>query len=300
MSRKARSWATSVALLMLVAGGALAYGHDSGTLAIFTADTENPSAVFQGNWVVGPSAFSVPVASGNGQYFTWTAGSHGVAAEEVYFADQGATSNCTGATYSNALYAGGTALGAAVATIDGASSGTSSDVPAANIGDYICYQVRSTNNSWYTATNVGTAVQVGFVPTTIVFSGAGSGQMVSNKTIKITYNHNPAYSSGNVNVVATAGNPGTLTVPNVGTFSGGNITKGGTCTGSTPAAAGAILTITLKGCPGGANTITVTAGGSATFTASGASVTSAIGPASHVYTVNQCNTAAICKPSMSY
>jgi hypothetical protein len=225
-------------------------------------------------------------------------GNHGVAAQEVYFADQGATANCTGASYSNSLYSGATALGAAVATIDGASSGTSSDVPAANVGDYICYQIRSTNNAWYTASNVGTAIQVGLVPLSIALTHT-AGKLATNDTIKITYNHNPAYSSGNVNIVATLGNPGTLTVPGVATFSGGNITKGGTCTGSTIAAAAAILTITLKGCPNGANQIAVTAGGSAQLTG-GANVTSTIGPGVHGYSVAQCNTAAVCKPSMTY
>jgi hypothetical protein len=299
VSRKARTRAAVAALVLLAVGGALTYGQVSGTFAIFNADVESSNATSQGSWVTGPTGFNTPVASGNGAYFTWTVGNHGVAAQEVYFADQGATSNCTGASYSNSLYSGGTALSNVVASIDGAGSGTSSDVPAANQGDYICYRVRSTNNAWYTDSNVGTAVQVGLVPTGIVFNGAGSGQIASNKTIKITYNHNPAYSSGNVNIVATMGNPGTLSVPGVGTFSGGNITKGGTCTNSTVAASAAILTITLKGCPGMGNTITVTAGGSAAFTG-GANVTSTIGPLGHAYSVAQCNVAAPCLTSMAY
>jgi hypothetical protein len=298
VSRRARSWATSAALLMLVAGGALAYGRMSGTLAIFTADTENQSAVFQGSWVVAPSAFSAPVASGNGEYFTWTVGNHGVNAQEVYFADQGVTSNCTGASYSNSLYSGGTALGNAVASIDGANSGTSSDVPAANQGDYICYQVRSTYNAWNTSANVGTAVQVGLVPQSIVFSGANSGHIASNNTIAITYNHNPAYGGTTPeNIVVGVGS--TLTIPGVGTFSGGNFTKGGTCSNSTVTASGTVLTVTFKGCPNGANAIAVTAGGSAQFTGA-STVTSSIGPVGHAYSVSQCNVAAACLKSMAY
>lgn len=298
MSPKARKRAAAVALLALIAGGLLAFGHTTGSFAIFNADTESPNATFQGSWVVAPSSFNVPVASGNGEYFTWTVGNHGVAAQEVYFADQGATSNCTGASYSNSLYSGGTALGNAVASIDGAGSGTSSDVPAANQGDYICYEIRSTNNAWYSNGNVGTAIQVGLVPTSIVFNGAGSGHIATNNTIKITYNHNPAYSGTTPeNIVVSTGS--TLTIAGVGTFSGGNFTKGGTCTNSTVAAAGAILTITFKGCPNGANQIAVTAGGSATFTGA-ATVTSTIGPAGHAYSVAQCNVASVCMPSMTY
>jgi hypothetical protein len=284
---------------MLIAGGALAYGHESGTLAIFTADTENPSAVFQGSWVVGPSAFNVPVASGNGQYFTWTAGNHGVNAEEVYFADQGATANCTGASYSNALYSGGTALGAAIATIDGANAGTSSDVPAANIGHYICYQVRSTYNAWYTATNVGTAVQVGLVPTSISYNGGG--QVQTNTVFTIGYNHTPAYSGGDINVVVALGS---VTFAGIGTVTG-TFSKAFTCTHTSGAAnvvvSGATVQVTLKGCPGGAGgKAAVTAGTHGTYTATGSTVTSSIGPAGHAYAVNQCNVAAVCFPIITY
>lgn len=290
MTHQARIWAATAASILLVAGGVLAYGQTSGTFALFTADTQNPTAVFQGGWVAGPTGFSVPVASGNGEYFTWTVGNNGVAAQEVYFADQGATSNCTGASYSNSLYSGGTALGAAVATIDGANSGTSSDVPAANQGDYICYQVRSTNNAWYTATNVGTAVQVGLVPTSF---GSNAPATIDKHTVfTINFNHPITYSgSGTITITTTAT---TLTLPGIATVSGTFTSSISCSTAVTPGTSSLALAVNCGG-----NTST-TASGGGTYTATGSNVTSSIGPSGHAYSVSQCNTASACKPSIAW
>jgi hypothetical protein len=296
-------WAAAAASLALIAGGGLAYGQLSGTFAIFTAETENQGAVFQGGWVSAATGLSAPQASGNGEYFTWTVGSNGVTAQEVYFADQGTTSNCTGASYTHATTgaAGANALSSGATSVDGANAGTSDDVPAANVGDYICYQIRSTHGVWWTPANIGSAVQVGLVPLSIAFSAPGSGSMVTNNTFTIVFNHNFTYSSGTINVVATLGNPGTLSFPGIGSVSGGNITKGGSCNASTVSGTGTTtMTIKLSGCPTGGNKIAVVAGGTGTYTASGTNVASTIGPAGHAFSVNQCNQAAPCKPQMTY
>jgi hypothetical protein len=309
VSRRARKRAAAAAAVALAIGIALAVAAIQGTWSTFSAETENASSAVAGGWVVGPSGFNTPVASGNGEYFTWTPGSAGVTAQEVYFADQGTTANCTGASYTNSLYSGGTALGAAVASIDGANSGTSSDVPAANRGDYICYQIRSTHNAWFTSTNVGTAVQVGLVPSNPVWSGAGSGQLTNGQTITIQYNQAVAYSGGSIAVTAT--NANTLTLPGIGVFNGGTITNGvgQSCSNSTvapPSGGGTslTLTITLGGCPTPSGSrIKITAGsGPPRYTGSGANVTATIGPAGHAYSVNQCtnSTGNVCTPQMTY
>lgn len=310
MSRKARKRAAAAAAVALAIGIALAVAAIGGTWSTFSAETENASSAVAGGWVVAPSAFSAPVASGDGEYFTWTVGSAGVTAQEVYFADQGTTANCTGASYSNSLYSGGTALGAAVASIDGntAVGQTSSNVPAANLGDYICYQVRSTHNAWFTSTNVGTAVQVGLVPSNPVWSGAGSGQLTNGQTITINYNQAVAYSGGSIAVTAT--NANTLTLPGIGVFNGGTITNGvgQSCSNSgvVPSGTGAasILTVTLGSCPTSAGSrIKITAGsGPPRYTGSGANVTATIGPAGHAYSVGQCtnSTGNVCLPTMTY
>ena len=299
--------AAAAAAVALVIGILVTIGI-SGAFGTFSAETQNPGSAYAGGWVDAPSGFSAPVASGDGEYFTWTVGANGVTAQEVYFADQGATANCTGASYSNSLYSGGTALGAAVTSIDGASSGTSSDVPAANLGDYICYQIRSTHNAWNTSANVGTAVRVGLVPTSAVWSGAGGGAMSNGQTIVIHYNQTIAYGGGNIAVTAT--NASTLTLPGIGVFNGGTINNGvgNSCSNSAVAASGtgaaSILTVTLGGCPtSNGSKIKITAGsGPPRFTGSGANVTSTIGPGVHGYSVGQCtnSTANACTPTMTY
>lgn len=290
MSRKARTWATSAALLMLIAGGALAYGRTTGTLAIFSADTENAVAVFQGSWVAAPTGFNTPVASGNGEYFTWTVGNHGVNAQEVWFADQGSTTNCTGASYTTAIYSGGTALGSGVASIDGAGSGTSSNVPAANQGDYICYQIRSTYNSWYTAANVGTAVQVGLVP--MSFASNAPATIDKHTIFTINFNHPITYSGASTITITTTAT--TLTIPGIATVSGTFSASISCSTGVTPGASSISLGVNCGG-----NT-SATASGSGRYTATGSNVTSSIGPAGHAYSVSQCNVSLLCKPSMTW
>lgn len=291
MSRKARTRAAVAALVLLAVGGALTYGQVSGTFAVFNADVESSNATSQGSWVTGPTGFNTPVASGNGEYFTWTVGNHGVAAQEVYFADQGATSNCTGASYSNSLYSGGTALGAGVASIDGAGSGTSSNVPAANQGDYICYRIRSTNNAWYADSNVGTAVQVGLVPTSFASSSGATIDKHTNFTIN--FNHPISYTGAGTITITTSAS--TLTLPGIATVSGTFTTSISCSTAVTPGASSLVLAVN---CGGSTNT---TASGTGQYTAAtGSNVTSTIGPAGHAYSVNQCNTASACKPSIAW
>lgn len=286
MSRKARTWATTVALLMLIAGGALAYGRTSGTLAIFSADTENATAVFQGSWVAAPTGFNAPVASGNGEYFTWTVGNHGVNAQEVWFADQGSTANCSGASYTNGLLTGGSALSAATTSVDGGSDG----VPAASQGDYICYQIRSTYNSWYTAANVGTAVQVGLIPTS--FGSNAPATIDKHSIFTINFNHPISYSgAGTITITTTAT---TLTLPGIATVSG-TFSKSISCsTAVTPGTSSLSLAVNCGG------STSATASGSGTYTATGSNVTSSIGPAGHAYSVSQCNVSANCTPSIAW
>lgn len=288
MSRKARIRAAAAAAIALVIGILLTVGI-SGAFGTFSAETQNPSNAYAGGWVVGPSGFNTPVASGNGEYFTWTPGSYGVTAQEVYFADQGSTTNCTGAAYTNTLYAGGTALGAAVASIDGAGSGTSSDVPPANQGDYICYQVRSTHNAWYTSSNVGTAVQVGLVPTGFVSNNPGT--IDKHSIFTINFNHPINYAGSGTITITT--NASTLTLPGIGTVSGAFTASISCSTAVTPGTSSLALAVNCGG------STSATASGTGYYTATGSNVTSTIGPAGHAYSVNQC-TASACKPSITW
>jgi len=291
VSRKARNRATWAALFVFVVGVVLATGQLTGTFALFTAETENQNSAIAGDWVAAPTGLAAPsTPAGLGATLTWTHATHGVVGQEIWYADHGTTNNCTGVTYNGLVT--GASLSATANTIT-ATTSPNDQVPSGSNGNYICYEIRSTHNTWYTSADFS-AFQVGLVPKTIAFSGAGTGNMVTNNTFTITFNQSFSYSSGNINVTATVGNPGTVTLGALGTISGGNITKGGTCTGSTVAGSGSTtMTITLSSCPNGVNKIAVTAGGTGTYTGAGAGVTSSTGA------VSQCTTNN-CKPTFTW
>jgi hypothetical protein len=278
VSRRARTRAAGAALMLFVAGAVLAFGQLSGTFALFTTDTENQNSVFAGDWVEAPSGLGTPTVSGLGASLSWTAGTHGVTGQEIWYADNTTTTNCTGVTYAGLVT--GASLSATTNSI-GATGSPNDAVPSGDNGDNICYQIRSTHNAWYTVANFA-VIQVGLVPLTIAFSGTGSGNMLTNNIFTVTFNQSFTYSSGNINVTATAGNPGTVSLGALGTISGGNITRGGTCTGSTVGGTGtSTMTITLKSCPNtGTTKIVVTAGGTGTYTGAGSSVVSSTGSVS--------------------
>ncbi len=291
MSRRARNRAAGAALVAFVVGVVLASGQVTGTFALFTAETENQNSAFAGDWVAAPTGLGAPsTPAGLGATLTWTHATHGVAGQEIWYADHGTTNNCTSVTYSGLVT--GASLSATANTITAATS-PNDQVPSGSNGNYICYEIRSTHNTWYTSGDFS-AFQVGLVPKTIAFNGTGTGFMVSNNTFTITFNQNFSYSSGNITVTATLGNPGTVTLGALGTISGGNITKGGSCANSTVTGSGTTtMLITLKNCPTGGSRIAVTAGGTGTYTGAGAGVTSSTGG------VSQC-TNANCKPTFTW
>lgn len=291
MSRQARNRAAAAALAALVVG-VVAGGQVSGTFALFSAETQNANSAFAGSWVAAPTGISAPAASGNGAYFTWTVGSQGVAAQEIRFADQGTTSSCSGASYTNALLTGGSALSSSATSLDGNLWAVSSAVPANNQGDYICYEIRSTHTSWYTAADT-TAVQVGLVPTGVSYAFKTRGSIDKFTSFTINFNHSISYSGSNNITVTTS--PTAITFPGIGSVSG---TFGGSISCSATVTTGASSIGIALGCGGNAST-TVTGSGSYTAVAS-SNVTASIGPAGHAYTVNQCNIAAACKPSITW
>src|SRR5207253_5397051 len=153
------------------------------------------------------------------------------------------------------------------------------------------FQIRSTHNTWYTSANFA-VVQVGLVPTTLAYSGAG--HLTTNTTITVNYNQNAAYSGGNVTVctftngtvlIGDAGCGASGDTPTIGTLAGGTSNKTSTCANSTVVATAAHITVTLKNC-----TQNDAVSGTATYTAAGATVTSSTGGAS------QC-TKSNCKPT---
>jgi hypothetical protein len=159
-------------------------------------------------------------------------------------------------------------------------------VPAANQGDYICYQISSTNNTWYTSANVGTAVQVGLVPTGFLSSSPATIDKHTNFTIN--FNHPISYTGlGTITITTSAT---TLTLPGIATVSGTFTSSISCSTVVTPGASSLVLAVN---CGGSTST---TASGTGYYTATASNVTSTIGPAGHAYSVSQCNIASACKP----
>ena len=133
----ARRWVAAAAMLLLVAGGALAYGQTSGTFAIFTAETENPNAVFQGSWIP-PIASTTSSLVTSGSYnqvqLSWTLGTippsgHPITGYSVEYADGGSTGSASCGSYG--------------AFSTPSSSPTS--LTGTNISDWWCFRIHATS-----------------------------------------------------------------------------------------------------------------------------------------------------------
>lgn len=296
MSRKARNRATGAALVAFVVGVVLATGQLSGTFALFSAETENQNSAFAGDWVAVPTGLGAPsTPAGLGATLTWTHATHGVTGQEIWYAHNGTTANCNGVTYAG-LVTGGS-LSATANTIT-ASTSPNDQVSNAYDGEELCYQVRSTHNSWYTVANFS-VIQVGFVPTSVAYTGAG--KISSGSTITITYNQNVSYSGGAITVctftsgtilIGDAGCASAGDTPTIGKLVGGTVSKTTTCATSTVGTSGASLTITLANCPNGVGN-QASVSGTATYTGAGTTAESTTS------SVPQC-TLSTCKPTLTY
>ena len=263
----ARRWVATAALLLLVAGGALAYGQTSGTFAIFTAETENPNAVFQGSWIPPiASATSSLVTSGsyNQAQLSWTLGTIPPSGNPI-----------TG--YSIEYAPGGSGGSASCGTYGSFSTPSSSpvSVTGTDISQWWCFRIHATSATVWTSATVSFTPQRILVPSSVTLSnkaGQVAGTMEAGDTIKIVYNQ-AVNVGGTVTVNACTANTIVIggacgATGTIGTITGfTNIAHARTFANSTVAGSGtSTLTITLVG----AQTTTVTGGG--TFTASGAGV----------------------------
>jgi len=268
VNRQARRWAAAAALLLLVAGGALAYGQTSGTFAIFTAETENPNAVFQGSWIPPiATTTSALVASGsfNQVSLSWTLGTippsgNPITGYSVEYADglSGASASC----------------GSYGAFSTPASSPTS--VTGTNISDWWCFRVHATSATVWTSAAMALTPRRLFVPiNTVALSNTGgtAGSIEQLDQIAITFNQTPS-SPGTITVSASTA--GTITIGSVGTISGLTIGANRSYTGSTTSVTGNTLTIVVNGGSGVTSHATTVGGlpgtftGNSSFTSSGA------------------------------
>jgi hypothetical protein len=278
--RRARRWAAAAALLLLVAGGTLAYGQASGTFAIFTAETKNPNAVFQGSWIPPiQSQASSLVNSGsyNQVQLSWSLGAIPSSGNPI-----------TG--YSLEYAPGGTSGSASCGTYGAFSTPSSSpvSVTGTDISQWWCFRIHATSATVWTSATVNFTAQRLFVPTAVTFSNTGgtAGWIEQGDTIAITFNQPPS-NPGTI-TVSTSGSADTITIGSLGTISGMTIGSNRSYTSSTSSVSGNTLTITVNGGTGVGGHAT-TATGTGTFT--GGSFTSSGGQ-------NLC-TAAACTVSTS-
>ena len=263
----ARRWVAAAALLLLVAGGALAYGQMSGTFAIFTAETENPNAVFQGSWIPPiASATSSLVTSGsfNQVQLSWTLGTIPSSGNPI-----------TG--YSVEYAPGGSGGSASCGTYGSFSTPASSpvSVTGTDISQWWCFRIHATSATVWTSATVAFTPRRLFVPTnTVALSNTGGtlNSIEQLDQIAVTFNQTPS-SPGTITVSTST--TGTITIGSVGTISGLTIGANRTYSGSTTSVSGNTLTITVNGGSGVTSHATTvgnlpgTFTGNSSFTSSG-------------------------------
>jgi hypothetical protein len=245
---RARRWVAVAALLVLVAGGALAYGQVSGTFAIFTAETENPNAVFQGSWIppiLTPTSALVNSGSYNQAQLSWTLGPNPPSGNPI--------------TGYSLEYAPGGSGGSAACGAYGAFSAPSSSpttVTGNDISQWWCFRIHATSATVWTSSTVAFTPQRLFVPTGVALSehGGTAGSIEKLDQIAITFNQAPS-NPGTITVSTTSGTgTGSITIGSIGTISGLTVGSSRTYDQSTTSIAGNTLTIVI-----GASTNGVTA-----------------------------------------
>ena len=252
----ARRWVAAAALLVLVAGGALAYGQVSGTFALFSAETKNPNAVFQGSWIPQiQSQTSALVASGsyNQVQLSWSTGTNPPSGNPITGYSVEYADGLSGASASCQSYG---------AFSTPASSPTS--VTGTNISDWWCYRIHATSGTVWTSPTVAFTPVHLFTPiNTVVFSNNGGtlNNIEQLDRIAITFNQTPS-NPGTIGVTTTTSS---ITIAGVGTITGLTIGAARNYAASTTSIAGNTLTIVING-GSGVTSHATTATGTGTFT----------------------------------
>ncbi len=267
MNRRARQWAASAALLLLVAGGALGYGQVSGTFALFSAETKNPNAVFQGSWIP-PIQSQTSSLVNSGSYnqiqLSWSLGTIPSSGNPI-----------TG--YSLEYAPGGSSGSASCGTYNAFSTpaGSPVNVTGTDISQWWCYRIHATSATVWTSSTVAFTPQRLFVPTGVTFANAGGtlGSIEKLDTIAITFNQAPS-NPGTI-TVSTSSGAGTITIGSLGTISNLTIGANRTYDASTSSVSGNTLTITIGAVGNGVTTHATTVSGTGTF--AGGSFTSSGG-----------------------
>jgi hypothetical protein len=243
-SGRLRRAVAGLALLVLIGGGALAFGQVTGTFAIFTTETENPNAVFQGSWVPpiqSQSSSLVNSGSYNQVQLSWSLGTipssgNPITGYSLEYGDGGSSGSATCSGYGSFS----------------TPSGSPVQVTGTNISDWWCFRIHATTATVWTSATVAFTPQRLFVPVgTVVFTNhAVSGFAFDSDTIAITFNQAPS-NPGNITVqfctsgVIQIGSSACATAGSVGTITGLTINNNASFS-ATEAASGSTLTITLS------------------------------------------------------
>lgn len=251
MTRKPLVAASGFAALCVAASlTLLGGGRFGGTFAAFNAQTKNAGSAFAGGWVVAPTPGSLAV-SGADVNLTWAVGSQGVASQQVYYADNGTSTDCSSVTWS----ALGSALQAAATGTTDAGRGSSAN------GHYICYRVDSVNNSWTRTSTYASPVRVGFYATSVTLANSGSANRFdSGDSITVVFNQPPQLPSASavcifrsttnaVLIGDTSGCTNGTSSLFVLTLSSGSINRSSTSYTASYSVAGNTLTVTLGNQP---------------------------------------------------
>jgi len=207
LGKPLRRWPTRrkifVAAVLLFAIGVL--GATGFTSAFYAAELDTKTATFGGGYVAVPTVSTV-TPSGYDGVLVWTNGVDQTTTnneiQQLYGADQGATNNCTGASYSTTV---ANSITSPTTTQAFTYSDSNRATTPSNInGNWYCYEVvhgwpNTTAPAWTTPTTA--LVQIGLAPTSVVISNANKSGQIDNKggshdTIVITYNQPVAMTSG--------------------------------------------------------------------------------------------------------
>lgn len=275
MKRALRRAATSRRLLLLSALLLIA-APAGGTWAFFSADTTSAASQFTGGWVGEASSLSTPSPVGLDASMSWQQAVHldALTGQTLTYADQGTTSSCTGASYSNTIGNIGT----------GGSYTTSGFTSALN-GHYVCFKLVSNDNNWASSGVVFPVAHLGLFPTSYSSANGGSsGQADAGDTITIVFNQSlaasslPAQSPSYIDVCFlstmvvvgdTSGCSSTSDSYTIGEITGISNTRSFDANQSTMTLANGTISITLGTNHNGANSHSGTMGSvaSSTFTA---------------------------------
>jgi hypothetical protein len=218
-----------------------------------------------------------------------------VTGQTIAGTDNGSSSNCSGAAYTDFSFT----LGAAANTTTDANRGVSRN------GDWVCYEIVSTSATVWTQALTLAALQVGLAANSLSISNGGtSGTIDGGDTITVTFNQSVNLSNSSSVKICVFGSPdNTILIGDQrGGASCGSVTSDGynigkLTTSTTLASArftGSNLTVS-------GNTITITLGSGGSSSASGASWT--FTPASSIQSnapadnAPACTSGSTCQPT---